>query len=403
MSDSQVIVLGGGAAGLAGAIAAARRGERVTVLEAKPRVGSSILATGNGRCNLSHTPISAGDYNNPSFVGPILEAHSPDAIAEFFADLGLAMYTDDEGRVYPLSNNANSVLDVLRLECARLGVDIVCDFKVAKLASTADGGFVATSEDGRQVRGESVIVATGGGASLLADLGHTMVAFEPVLVPLRTETEPIRGLSGVRVRCRASILRSDGQAAAIEQGEMLFRDYGVSGIMVFDLSRHLGQGSTLSIDFLPEVSLADLTSQLVARREAFTERTADVFLTGLFHSRVSTALLRAAHIGAKKPVSEISCENLAQTIKNFTLAVRGAGDPKQAQVTRGGAVVEEFDPRALESKRVAGVFAAGEVLDVDGRCGGYNLHWAWSSGLVAGESAAHRALSRSGASDGRHV
>lgn len=403
MSDSQVIVLGGGAAGLSAAIAAARRGACVTVLEAKSRVGSSILVTGNGRCNLSHTPIAAGDYNKPSFVGPILDAHSPEVIATFFANLGLAMYTDDEGRVYPLSNNANSVLDVLRLECARLGVEMVCDFRVAKLGAAADGGFVATSEDGRQVSGESVIVATGGGASLLSSLGHTMVAFEPVLVPLRTETEPIRGLSGVRVRCRASILRSDGQAVATEQGEMLFRDYGVSGIMVFDLSRHLGQGSTLSIDFLPEVPLADLTSQLVARREAFAERTADVFLTGLFHSRVSTALLRAAHIGAKKPVSEISCENLAQTIKNFTLAVRGAGDPKQAQVTRGGAAVEEFDPRTLESKRVAGVFAAGEVLDIDGRCGGYNLHWAWSSGLVAGESAAMRALSRSGASDGRHA
>lgn len=403
MPKSTVMIIGGGAAGLSAAIAAARLGAAVTVLEAKPRIGSKILTTGNGRCNLSNREISPSAYNVADFVSPVLSEYTSENIVSFFEGLGLLTYSDDEGRIYPISNNASSVLDVLRLECARLGVEIICDFKVAKVSQqSSTQGFIALSATGQQVVGDSAVVTTGGGTSLLAELGHKTVKCEPVLVPIRTETEPIRGLSGVRVRCCASILDTsssqdggeDSKPVATERGEILFRDYGVSGIMVFDLSRFINQGRILSIDFLPDIPLEELTQNLYARRDSFSSRTAETFFAGVFHARVSAALLRAAHINANTPVPEIPCDNLAQIIKNFELTIRGPGDSKQAQVTRGGVSIDEFCPKTLESQRVAGLFAAGEVLDVDGRCGGYNLHWAWSSGIVAGENAAQFAHAR---------
>ena len=409
MPKSTVMIIGGGAAGLSAAIAAARLGAAVTVLEAKPRIGSKILTTGNGRCNLSNREISPSAYNVADFVSPVLSEYTSENIVSFFEGLGLLTYSDDEGRIYPISNNASSVLDVLRLECARLGVEIICDFKVAKVSQQSSAQeFIAHSTTGQQVVGDSVVVTTGGGTSLLAELGHKTVKCVPVLVPIRTETEPIRGLSGVRVRCCASILDAsssqdggeDSKPVATERGEILFRDYGVSGIMVFDLSRYLNQGHTLSIDFLPDIPLEELTQNLYARRGAFSSRTAETFLAGVFHARVSAALLRAAHISPNTPVPEIPCDNLAQIIKNFELTIIGPGDSKQAQVTRGGISTDEFSPKTLESQRVAGLFAAGEVLDVDGRCGGYNLHWAWSSGIVAGESAAQFARARLASQEG---
>lgn len=389
MKDFQVIVLGGGAAGLTAAIAAARAGASVQVLEARSRIGSSILATGNGRSNLSHTPIFSQDYNNPAFVETILARFTPERIHAFFEDMGLVIYTDEAGRVYPLSNAASSVLDVLRLECDRLGVEVACDFKAVGLTQLSDAsGFNVASPTGACETATSVVVTTGGGSSVLAKLGHTMVNCTPVLAPLSTQTEPIKGLSGVRVRCSASLLDDASHVVATERGELLFRDYGVSGIMVFDLSRYLENARTLSIDFLPDISREALIKQLEKRREIFATQTAETYLTGMFHSRLARALLNAARIGAQTPVPEISCKALADAIKHFNLALHGVGDAKQAQVMRGGLAVDEFDANTLASKRIPGLFAAGEVLDIDGRCGGYNLHWAWSSGLVAGEQAA---------------
>ena len=298
---------------------------------------------------------------------------------------------------------------MLRLECARLGVETICDFEVVAVSQLRSaGGFNVRSSAGLERVGDALIVTAGGGNELLADLGHPTKRLEPVLVPIRTETEPIRGLSGVRVRCRASIYKkSDVRDAtcgstpvAAERGEMLFRDYGVSGIMAFDLSRYLEQDCILSLDLLPDIALTDLVGILTKRRETFSSRTAETFLTGVFHARVSAALLRAAHIRPKSAAVEILCERLAGVIKGFELSIVGPGDAKQAQVTRGGASVDAFSPTTLESRRIAGLFAAGEVLDVDGRCGGYNLHWAWSSGIVAGQYAAqfsHKGIAPQGA------
>ncbi len=389
MPGASIAIIGGGAAGLSAAIAAARLGASVTLLEAAPRVGRKILASGNGRCNLTNTAVAPEAYNRPEFVGPVLGAYPHEAVCEFFGELGLLTYADDEGRVYPATNAAASVLETMRLECDHLGVDQRLEFEVTGIAQAGGAaGFEVTSAGGESVSADCVIVTTGGGNSVLGDLGHAQVAGTPVLVPIKTDPGRIRGLSGVRVKCAASLLDDAGETVATERGELLFRDYGVSGIMIFDLSRFLARGCALSIDFFPDIAPDAMRALLAERCETLGWRSAQTYFDGMLHSRVSQAVMRAAGIDAGMPAADLPAEKLASLLKGFRLAVTGIGDPKQAQVTRGGAAVAQFDPATLASRLVPGLFAAGEVLDIDGRCGGFNLHWAWASGIVAGQNAA---------------
>lgn len=389
MPAPAVLIIGGGAAGLPAAIAAARSGARITVLEGSPRVGRKILASGNGRCNLGNTHVRPADFNDPAFVAPVLAEYGCDEVRDFFGGLGLTTYADDEGRLYPTTNVANSVLDVLRLECAHLGVNERVEAEVARIEWAA-GGFEVVTAAGERLAADAVVVATGGGSRLLAELGHGHMLGVPVLGPIKTDPRLVRRLSGIRVRCAASLLDVSGTVLATERGELLFRDYGVSGILVFDLSRYLDGAHTLSIDLFPDLSAAELTAELAERIGLLGWRRAETLLDGMLHHTVATALLGSAGIGADTPAGELDASELAGLLKGVRLEVLGGPDAKAAQVTRGGAPVAEFDPATLESRVVPGLFAAGEVLDVDGRCGGYNLHWAWASGLVAGRGAAHR-------------
>ncbi|MDZ4179986.1 MAG: aminoacetone oxidase family FAD-binding enzyme [Coriobacteriia bacterium] len=401
MSESGVLIVGAGAAGLSAAIAASRLGVPVTLLERDTRVGRKILVSGNGRCNLSNTSALPVAYNHPDFVEPVLDRYPCEAVRVFFGDMGLVSRADEEGRVYPVSNSAASVLDVLRLECARLGVEVRCEFEAERVAQVSGSTSLAiSSQDGTSYRADAVIVATGGGRSLLVDSGHTMVGFSPVLGPIKTDTAPIRGLSGVRVRCAATLFAgvaedtTGGDPVATERGELLFRDYGVSGIMVFDLSRHIEPGCALSIDLFPDTSVSEVSAMISQRCEVLSWRTAETFFAGMLHDRIARALLRHAGIAPDTPVGKLPQGRISSLLKDFRLRVIGMGDAAQAQVTRGGASVEEFDPSTMASRRVDGLFAAGEVLDVDGRSGGFNLHWAWASGIVAGEAAARLSRKR---------
>lgn len=398
MSSARVLIIGGGAAGLTAAIAAARCGAAVTLLEADAKVGRSILASGNGRCNLSNLSMSPESFNNPVFVAPVLDLYDCEAIRSFFGGMGLLTRADDEGRVYPVTNFAGSVLDVLRLECAHLGVEVRCSQEAEQISHRMpSGGFEVRAADGVNVPADAVVVASGGGSSLLTGMGHSMVKPVPVLGPIKTDTRSIRGLSGIRVRCAARLLidvdkqNPDGRVVASERGELLFRDYGVSGIVIFDLSRYLQPGSVLSIDLLPDIGLPDLEINIARRCDVMGRRTAETFFAGMLHDRLARAVLRAAGVSIDAPVATLPQSRLASLIKDFRLPVAGRGDANQAQVTRGGVPVDEFDPRTMASTRVGGMFAAGEVLDIDGRSGGYNLHWAWASGIVAGEAAARMA------------
>lgn len=376
-SSAQVVIIGGGAAGLAAAAAAAGLGADTVILEQNDRVGKKLLRTGNGRCNLTNMNLSPDGYNHPEFTAPLLEKIGPERLLAWFSDLGLWTAPDEEGRVYPCSGAAASVLDVLRLACEKRGVTTRTGFAVSSV-SRGKRGFRIEGPEGEIVHAGCVIVAAGGGTRLAESLGHSVTPFVPVLCPLRTDTSAIRGLSGVRVRCRGTLLDRAGLAVASEEGELLFRDYGVSGVMAFDLSRYLPQGKTLSLDLAPERSFAELRDELSVR--AADGYAPAEYFTGAFRRGVAEALLRYA--GSVKPAA------LARAIKDFRLEVRGAAETGQAQVTRGGVKVKEFDPLTLRSSRVPGLYVVGEALDIDGRCGGYNLHWAFVSGLAAGTHAA---------------
>ncbi|HSK47146.1 MAG TPA: aminoacetone oxidase family FAD-binding enzyme, partial [Coriobacteriia bacterium] len=296
MPESGVLIIGGGAAGLSAAIASARLGVAVTLLEADARVGRKILASGNGRCNLTNLSISPLAYNHSDFVEPVLGMYSCEAICSFFGAMGLLTSADDEGRVYPVTNAAGSVLDVLRLECAHLGVDVRCGFDVSRVSlGPQSRGFEVFSKDGESVRAETAVVTTGGGGALLADTGHEMVERAPVLGPLRTDVGPIRGLSGVRVKCAATLFAgvaeddTGGEPIATERGELLFRDYGVSGIMIFDLSRYLERRCVISIDLLPDIAPAELQAMVSQRCVELHWRTAETFFAGMLHDRVARA------------------------------------------------------------------------------------------------------------------
>ncbi|MBQ3103242.1 MAG: aminoacetone oxidase family FAD-binding enzyme [Oscillospiraceae bacterium] len=371
-SRRRVAVIGGGAGGLCAAIAAAGEGAAVTIYERQNRVGKKLLKTGNGRCNLTNEHLTGSDYNHPDFVAPQLAACGTAALRAFFASLGLWTVADSEGRVYPRSDTAASVLDVLRLRCAALGVAEDCSRELISLKKRGERWRLRFRE-GEGAECEAVIVAVGGGVDLLSPLGHSAVPFSPILCPLRTDAAPIKGLSGLRVKGTVRLFRGT-KLLCEEAGEVLFRDGGVSGIVILNMSRFASPGCTLSIDLMPEMSREDLAAALGERNMPREE-----LFTGIFHKRIGEALLRA--------VPDADCDKLVTLIKDYRLAVTGVADAAGAQVTRGGANVEEFDPHTLQSRLYEGLYAIGETLDIDGRCGGYNLHWAFASGLAAGRSA----------------
>ncbi|WP_241156636.1 MULTISPECIES: aminoacetone oxidase family FAD-binding enzyme [unclassified Adlercreutzia] len=416
----------GGASSPAGAFAASTldAGVRVVVLEADERVGRSILATGNGRCNFSNARIDPKLYRNAKFAEAVLgnaealaDGREPSrrarfapgpgaAVLDFFAAHGLMWREESEGRLYPQANKASVVLDVLRAAAAAAGVEMRCDVRVDVVEPPRGPGrpFTLRLHDGAFFRADAVVVACGGrvARAMLPDA----LAFReqrPVLGPIATETRLVRQLDNIRVR-GALELRRAGELLRREQGEVMFRKYGVSGIAAFNLSRDARPGDELAVDFLPRVELASAPDFLARRRAQLASLFGDAltcedFLRGMVLPQVAHVLLESLGYEDAAPLASASLDDLARALKRFALVVEGPGDERQCQVTRGGFDVAGFDMRTLEARAVPGLYVAGEALDVDAPCGGYNLHWAWASGLLAGRSAA-RALGAAQGAEG---
>ena len=392
-------IIGGGAAGLFAACALSRAGAEAVLIERQARVGRKLLSTGNGRCNLSNLNASPADYcGDERYVRAALDALAPgDAIA-FFESIGVACAPDAEGRVYPLSNQAAGVLDALRLCAGEQGCEFVTEFDAVKLVRKRDG-FRVEAADGRAVAAENVIVACGGlaapklgggagGYRLLEGLGHRISPRLPAIAPLKTDPAAVRALKGVRMHGALELI-SGGRLLRRERGEILFNETGVSGIAAMQLARAVnlaersGGRCALKMNFLP-----DAAADVIERRAALLpQRTMDDFLSGLVPKRLGQVLAKAAGI---QPLSlraeELSAAQrraLRDALTGWTLEIKGTLGFEQAQVTCGGAELADFDPDTLESRRAPGLFAAGEVLNVDGDCGGFNLHWAWASANLA--------------------
>lgn len=410
----KLAIVGGGAAGLAAAIAAGEQAREsgtslsITVFERDDRVGRSILATGNGRCNFSNHNIKFFNYHNYEFVGQVVGrigvAPDDDAVHGFFASHGLAWREEPDGRQYPQANKASVVVDVLRASAAAVGVREACEREVLAIDPPREPGkpFTLRMADDVLERADAVIVACGGKASesLVAE-GLAFVPLQPVLGPLRCSAEDVkltRELDNIRVRCTVSLVRNAGdcdEVVALEHGELMFRKYGVSGICVYDLSRKAQPGDEISINFLPDLDPFDegeVEGFLGARWDALSAQFGALsyggFLRGLLLPRVFEALLKRHGLHADEACSRDAAVGLASLLTMFHLKVEGIADPDQCQVRRGGFDVAGFDPATMAARTIPGLFAAGEALDVDGPCGGYNLHWAWASGLIAGRCAA---------------
>ena len=397
-----VIILGAGASGMVAALTAAEsKNRRVLLLERQQRVGRKLLATGNGRCNLTNTGASPARYHGAEadFVRPALAAFPPEAALEFFRELGLVTVTEPGGRVYPLSDSANSVVDVLRFALDAAGVELRAACPARAVRREKSGGFSVVT-DTETLRADRLIVACGGAAGLklggvgdgyelLAMLGHKRTALYPSLAPILTEPEYPRALKGVRADCRLR-LTYGGETLAETAGELQFTETGVSGPAAFELSRAAsvgGKGLTLTADFFRDYPADAVPALLRARRSRFPALNASEALTGMLHNRLGRMLVKYAGLDANAPLSSLSdgdLDRLAQSCRDFRLAVRGVAGFDAAQVTAGGVRTSGFNPETLESWFVPGLFACGEVLDVDGDCGGFNLQWAWASGRLAG-------------------
>ncbi len=394
-----VIIIGGGAAGLAAAIAAAECGDQVTILERMDRVGRKLLATGNGRCNLMNT----GDRRYPggaSFADAVLDACGVAEQTRFWQHIGLRMRQEDGGRVYPVSGMASTVLDCLRFAAEDLRVTTIVSANVNDIRPGKRGWTVMAGEE--VYRADRVIVAGGGCAQpklgsdgscydLLASAGHTRTRLLPALTQIVTDTAAIRGLSGVRVRGPVRITRGTHEKHA-ETGELLFADYGVTGVCVMQCARWAECGDILHINLTPALGFAhadELRGELQRRRRAWADRPLTDLFTGLCLPKLALALLHAAKLRdvprrAVATLTDRELSALLAMIADFALEVKGVKGFDNAQVTAGGIRTEEFEPTACASRIAPGLHAAGEVLDVDGDCGGFNLMFAFGSGILAG-------------------
>ena len=397
----KILIIGGGASGMMAALTAAEQpGNAVTLLERQSRVGRKLLATGNGRCNLTNLDLAATHYHGarPDFAVPALSRFGLDDTLRFFRSLGLLTVADDTGRVYPLSDQANSVLDVLRFALETRGVSVVCSCDVIEVKKKARG-YEAISATGERYFGDRLIVAAGGcagkklggtksGYRLLGMLGHSCTPLSPSLTQIKTDQTHVRALKGVRADALVQ-LRQNGRRIAHEAGEVQFTDFGLSGPVAFSLSREAGllDSAELTLDFLRAYGCADVDALLQNKRAAMGTLPAAELLSGMLHARLGGVIMRRALGSLQRPAGALTDAELTQVrqqLRCFTLPVTGVMGMENAQVTAGGIVTDEFDPQTLESRLAPGVFATGEVLDIDGDCGGYNLQWAWSSGRLAG-------------------
>ncbi len=374
-----ISIIGGGASGLAAAITAAEAGADVTIYEKNDRIGRKLLSTGNGRCNLSNTDMAVSHFRgDSSFINDIINTAD---VASFINDCGI-ITREESGRLYPYSNHASSVLDALRFKALGLGVKVINNCTITKIYKKM-GRFYIENVNGIKYTSDKVIISPGGKASpalgsdgmgfkLLSSAGHTITPVYPSLVQLKCKKEQMKGLKGIRAYANAK-LYSDNTLIKEEFGEIQFTDYGLSGIPIFNLSCYTGNLSgkiTISLDLLPQYENV---------MPLLRDRNPEYLFTGIFQRPLAIAVSDRAKNGGLSKVASV--------IKDFRFDILGTMPWENAQVTAGGAATAEFDSN-LQSKIVSGLYAAGEVLNVDGDCGGYNLHWAWASGIVAGRSAA---------------
>lgn len=400
-----VAVIGGGASGMMAAVTAASEGARVILLEHKDRIGKKILSTGNGRCNFTNIHQEPICYHSedPLFPWEVVEKFNAQAVISFFLQLGV--YSKNRnGYIYPNSDQASAVLDAFRMELDRLKVEIRTGVECREIRPGKKGFTILTDQE--PVRADRVILCAGSkaapttgsdgsGYDLAKKLGHRILPVLPALTALKCEEKFFKSIAGVRANGSVSIW-SGGECIAKDTGEIQLTDYGISGIPVFQVSRYASKllyekkETDAVLDFMPDFTKTQTDAFLRARAKTRPDKSAEMFLIGLFHKKLCDLWIRLSEIPRQRKAEELNSDEIARLtdlIKEFRVRVRETNPYDKAQVCCGGVDTREVDPETLESVYVPGVYFAGEILDVDGMCGGYNLTFAWASGYVAGKAA----------------
>lgn len=403
-------IVGGGAAGMTAAIFAARQGAEVTLFEGNDRLGKKILVTGNGKCNLGNMDLKTEKYytQNPELLTGYLEQFGTNDTIEFFRGIGL-LTKQKNGYLYPVSEQAASVLDVLRFEINRKTerIKVVLQTHIDRIERDKKHNCIRLWSGKQVYTFDKVILTCGGKAApktgsdggsykLSGMLGHSLVPVVPALVQLKCRENWFKSISGVRADAEL-FLHEEGNVLTTERGELQLTDYGISGIPVFQLSRKINyilrkqKEVEVKIDFLPDFVEEDFAERLLKARKSIGEcGTVEEYFTGMLNKKLMNLFIRLAGLKPSDSVREVPQEKLLQVYalcRELTVHVIGSNSFESAQVCAGGVPLTEVTEK-LESRLVPGIFFAGELLDVDGRCGGYNLQWAWCSGYLAGVAAA---------------
>ena len=402
---TEIAVIGGGASGLMAAITAKKSGKEVIILERKDRILKKVLITGNGRCNITNVNANISNYfgKNISSVENILNRFTPQDTMDFFNELGIICDEENRGKVYPLSGQASSVVDALRFEAERLGIKIETEFYVRKIEK--DGfKFRIYSEDRKKIEAGRVILAAGGqsypelgsngsGFELAKELGHSVTRLSPSIVQLKTEKHQVKGLQGIKTDVAVTAY-GDNKKICTYNGELLFTDYGISGNVVFNISfvMPLYKNVEFEIDFMEKFDYNELYEILKERKRILSHLTMENYFNGMINKKLGQFLSKVSGIEKlSKPVKDLNdsdIRKLCTVLKKYRVKILETTGFKNAQVTAGGVLLDEVNIETLESKIVKGLYFSGEVLDVYGECGGFNLQWAWASGYIAGENAA---------------
>ena len=402
---TEIAVIGGGASGMIAAITARKSGKEVVILERKDRILKKVLITGNGRCNITNVNANISNYfgKNISSVENILNSFNPQDTMDFFNGLGIVCNEENRGKVYPLSGQAASVVDALRFEAERLGVRIETEFYVRKIEKEGFK-FKIYSEERKKIEAGRVIIAAGGqsypelgsngsGFELAKELGHSVTKLSPSIVQLKTEKHQVKGLQGIKTDVAVTAY-GDNKKICTYDGELLFTDYGISGNVVFNISfvMPLYKNVEFEIDFMEKFDYNELYEMLKERKRILSHLTMENYFNGMINKKLGQFLSKVSGIEKlSKPVKDLNdsdIRKLCTVLKKYRVKILETTGFKNAQVTAGGVSLDEVNTETLESKIVKGLYFSGEVLDVYGECGGFNLQWAWASGYIAGENSA---------------
>ena len=399
-----MIIIGAGAAGLCAAITSAKAGHKVILLEQNNKIGKKILVSGNGKCNIDNKYITLHRFHgeNPDFIDEVLKGYDFEVVEKFFTSIGLELMEGKEGKMFPMSLQASSVVEMLEYEAKRVGVKILCDCVVTAIDKEADIFTVETSQGVKTCKklllssGSPAAPQLGGsnsGYAFATNMGHSLIPRHPSLVQLCSDETWVKACAGVKVAGVAQ-LYANGEYITEKKGDLLFTNYGISGLAILDLSREVSTRLAnfdyceLNLDLMPELSKEKLTNLLLNRLTEGSDKPLTIWLQGVLNKKLIHIIIEQSKCKVKteRELNRKEIGKLVYTIKNLKLSINDTKGFKGAEVATGGINTTEVNPQTMESKLVPNLYFAGEILDVDGDRGGFNFHFAWVSGLRAGNN-----------------